>query len=274
MRPELNRLKGDRFGFRAALVVSFLGLATGCGTSIDAAQPVGQDSAVPSDAGQAPSRSPAQVIRDSGVPSEGGTGDLTDAKCGNTPRLLVDYVSEDVPDAGRQAVEIPGIAVNGTDLYYQVNWNAGIPQGRDGFLLRISIAGGKSVSLTSIAGGGNGLLATPTGAIVIETQDGGVDAIVSVPAGGGSGTVLATTNGQTQAFVTDGQNMYFADTEATKSVPLTGGPVRTVAGVATSLAVADGTLYLADFSGGTNSSLSTSGGPVTVLATNQVGPEA
>ena len=205
MRPELNRLKGDRFGFRAALVVSFLGLATGAARpSMLRSLSVRTRQCRPTP-GQAPSRSPAQVIRDSGVPSEGGTGDLTDAKCGNTPRLLVDYVSEDVPDAGRQAVEIPGIAVNGTDLYYQVNWNAGIPQGRDGFLLRISIAGGKSVSLTSIAGGGNGLLATPTGAIVIETQDGGVDAIVSVPAGGGSGTVLATTNGQTQAFVTDGQ---------------------------------------------------------------------
>jgi hypothetical protein len=227
-----------RVWFRAAVVASVLGLATSCGGS-EAGNVTGADSG---------------------------------AKCGSAPRLLVDYVQE-VPDAGRSAVQVPEIAVNGADMYYLLSWNYGLPLGMDGALFRIPLGGGKAVRLASIAGGGNGLLATPTGAIVVETEDGGAGAFVSIPAGGGPGLVLAAAKGQAQAFVTDGQNVYFADTEATKSVPLTGGSVRTIAGVASSLGVADGTLYLADFSGGTIASVPTVGGPVTVLATNQVGPE-
>jgi hypothetical protein len=51
MHAEFGRMIEDRFGFRAALVASFLGLATECGTSIHGASPVGQDSAARSEAG-------------------------------------------------------------------------------------------------------------------------------------------------------------------------------------------------------------------------------
>jgi hypothetical protein len=205
------------------------------------------------------------------------TGVDSGATCGDTPRLLVDYVQEDVPDAGRGAVEVPDIAVNATDLYYLVNWTSAIGD-REGLLMRIPIGGGTGVRLASIPGGGSngsqGLAVTATGAIFSEMQSGsgGVGEIVSIPATGGSGTVLATTKGEAHALVTDDQNVYFVDTEATKSVPLSGGAVRMVAAaVPFSLAVAQGTLYLADFTGNTVSSVPIGGGQVTVLAMNQLG---
>jgi hypothetical protein len=95
--------------------------------------------------------------------------------CGDTPTLLVEYL-QDVPDAGRDAVEIPDIAVNRTDLYYLLNWNAPVSGtgsgGMDGYLMRIPIGGGKAVRLASIAGGGSsgsqGLVVTPNGAVFSE----------------------------------------------------------------------------------------------------------
>jgi hypothetical protein len=104
-------------------------------------------------------------------------------------------------------------------------------------------------------------------------SDGGAGAIISLPAYGGSATVLAPTKGVAQALVVDDKNVYFVDAEATKSVPLTGGPVGMLATlVPFSLGVAGGTLYLADFSKDTVSSVPIDGGQVTVLANSLAGP--
>jgi hypothetical protein len=226
------------------------------------------------------------VDQDARAPADGGspeeTNVSTSARCGSTPTLLVDYV-QDVPDAGRTAVEIPDIAVNATDLYYVSNWNTPVTStsagGRDGYLMRVPIRGGTAVRTAFIPGGGSpsaqGLAVTPTAVIFAEAggSDGGAGAIISLPAYGGSATVLATTNGVAQALVVDDKNVYFADAEATKSVPLTGGPVRTLAAlVPFSLGVAGGTLYLADFSRDMVSSVPIDGGQVTVLANSQAGP--
>jgi hypothetical protein len=175
-----------------------------------------------------------------GGASDEGTGTFDDAgaKCGYTPIVLVDYL-KDVPSVGRAAVEIPDLAVNATDLYYISNWttppSSGSTGGRDGNLMRVPIRGGTAVRMTAIAGGGSpgvqGLVVTQSAAIFSEAQgaDGGAGTIVSVPTDGGNPTVLATANGLAHALVADDQNVYFVDSEATKSVPLRGGPVRIVA---------------------------------------------
>jgi hypothetical protein len=68
--------------------------------------------------------------------------------------------------------------------------------------------------------------------------------------------------------VADAQNVYFVDGEGTKSVPLEGGPVRTLTDRRPySIMVSGQTLYLADNGpGGGISSVPIDGGPVTVLA--------
>jgi hypothetical protein len=181
------------------------------------------------------------------------------------------------------AVEIPDIAVNRTDLYYVMNWTmpvAGTPLGvRDGYLKRVPIRGGKALQLAFISGGGSrgsqGLAITPAAAILSQApgNDGGAGAIVSVPLDGGNATVLAPTKGVAKALVVDDVNVYFADTEATKSVPLIGGPPRTIAAAGSdSIGIEGETLYLADFSGHTVSTIAVDGGQVAVLAKNQQGP--
>jgi hypothetical protein len=247
----------------ATIFVTASALVTACGSSTHGAPPADQDSGGASDEGT-------------------GTFDDAGAKCRNTPIVLVDYL-KDVPSAGRAAVEIPDLAVNATDLYYISNWtippSSGSTGGRDGNLMRVPIRGGTAVRMTAIAGGGSpgvqGLVVTQSAAIFSEAQgaDGGAGTIVSVPTDGGNPTVLATANGLAHALVADDQNVYFVDREATKSVPLRGGPVRIVARtVPFSLSVKGGALVLADFTGNTVSSVPVEGGPVTILAKDQPGP--
>jgi hypothetical protein len=196
------------------------------------------------------------------------------AKCGAVPTLLVDYVLQ-VPDAGRTAVVMPDIAVNATDLYYLVSWYEPVGSSAPitGYLMRIPLGGGTAVRMASIHGDGSQsapqLLAVTPSAAIFGTgvgSDGGTDELVSVAAKGGEATVLATTSGIATAIVTDDQNVYFVDHEGTKSVPLTGGTIRTLGPVVFSIGVAGQKLYLA---GATLSSVPVQGGPITVVASDQ-----
>jgi hypothetical protein len=278
----------EKLGLPVTFVASVLGFAMGCGTSKPDARPVDQDAEGPSDGGgnlEAAGPSDVGGNLDAGGPSDGGgnrdeADTSTGAKCGSTPTILVDYVPY-VPEAG-VAVQVPDIAVNATDLYYVLNWNKGLTgtsSVMDGYLMRVPIGGGTAVRLAFIPGGGSqgaqGLVVTPGGAIFSEApgDDGGAGSIVSVPASGGSASVLASTNGLANALVADDQNVYFVDKEATKSVPLAGGSVRMVAAaVPFSLGVAGPTLYLADLGANTVSSVPIDGGQVNVLAKDQPGP--
>jgi hypothetical protein len=91
---------------------------------------------------------------------------------------------------------------------------------------------------------------------------------MGVPVDGGMATVLATTEGLARALVSDGDSVYFVDNVGTKSVPVGGGAVRTIANVVPdSLAVIGGVLYLAQL-GGTDAGISTvdtDGGATRVL---------
>ena len=211
---------------------------------------------------------------------EGGTS--SGSMCGSSPTRLVDWV-HDVPDAGKGSVTIPVIAVNATDVYFLLWWAGALGSGTsdlsDGYLMRVPIHGGDAVRVAFIPGGASqgpqALAVTPTGAIFSEVEQdaGSAGGIVHVSADGADATVLAATKGLANAILVVGDTVYFVDTEATKAVPLTGGPVRVVAAaVPYSLGVIGQTLYLADLSGGTISSVPIDGGPITLLAKNQEEP--
>jgi hypothetical protein len=144
------------------------------------------------------------------------------------------------------------------------------------------VGGGSAVEMASIPGENNqgpqALAVTSSAAVFSEfnppaaSDGGGAGTIVRVPADGSGATILAATSGSVTALVADEQNAYFVDSEATKSVPLTGGPVRTVVPAVTwSLGVVGPTLYMTDVAGDVLS-VPTGGGKVTVVAKDQTYP--
>lgn len=206
-------------------------------------------------------------------PHDAGPGEpLHPARCGDAPVRLVDYVSY-LPDAAQGDIGAPAIGVNGDGLFYLF---IGAAEGPGGFVMHLPDGASEPVRLATVPGGGSGgrqgLAVTQTAAIFSEAGDYGEDsqgAVLSVSPGE-EPTTLASTAGLAFALVADEQNVYFADDEGTKSVPLTGGPVRTLADqtAISAIMVAGSTLYLAV--GGQPGSLSSvpiDGGPVTVLAT-------
>jgi hypothetical protein len=212
-------------------------------------------------------------------------------KCGSAPTRIIDY-RHDVPDAFA-GTETPDIAVSATDLYYLLNGTpsyGGVSNTRDGYLMRASIRGGKAAVTAYLPGGGSlttqGLAVTSTAVVFSEARgadDAGAGAILSVPLDGSVAKVLTTAYGLDQAvLVADDQNVYFTrfspgndGGEPVQTVPLTGGPVRTLAPASSSGAYSLGlggqVLYLANFNG-TVSSVPIDGGQITVLATNQGAP--
>jgi hypothetical protein len=192
------------------------------------------------------------------------------------PKVLVNYLPY-VPDAGRSAVQVPGIFVGGANIYFIANWSTPIgstvPPG--GALIRVPTRGGPAVQMATVPGGGSlggqELAVTPNAVVFGEALDNknGNGALATIPRGGGDVTVLASTAGLANAVVADDRNAYFIDDQGTKSVPLAGGKVRLLTSAkAFSLQVIGATLYLADNGAGKVVSLPTTGGPTTVLASN------
>jgi hypothetical protein len=211
---------------------------------------------------------PDGSARDAAVPEAGVA-----TRCGETPVRLADYVP-DVPEWGRSAVQIPTIAVSAAGLFYLSNWDVpvGSNHGRGGYVVHLPRAGGDPMRLADVAGGGSpggqGLAVVGGTAIYGEARQEGPGAILSVSSSGGAAVTLTTTAGLARALVADDESVYFVDDEGTKSVPLTGGPARTLTSERPySLLVAGSTLYLASLSEpGRLSSIPVGGGPVTVLA--------
>jgi hypothetical protein len=225
------------------------------------------------------SRPDAGRVTDAGGESDAPSGGV----CGSSPKLLLNYVPY-VPDAGREAVQVPGIFVGGANIYFVLNWNtpigSAVPPG--GLLMRVPTRGGSAVKMASIPGGGSPagqeLAVTSKAVVFIETLNNksGDGALASIPRDGGDVTVLATTAGLANAVVADDQNAYFVDDEGVKSVPLAGGKVRLLTSAKPfSFQLIGSTLYLAELaegSAGQVASLPAAGGPVTVLASGLLGP--
>lgn len=237
--------------------------------------------------GEATRASPPVTRPDGGrVTDASGESDApSGGVCGDSPKLLLNYVTY-VPDAGRSAIQVPGIFVAGADMYFVLNWNTPItstsPGGYGGALIRVSTRGGPALEMATVPGGGSlagqELAVTPSAVVFIEALNNksGDGALASIPRDGGDVTVLATTAGLANAVVADDQNAYFVDDEGVKSVPLAGGRVRLLTSAKPfSFQLIGSTLYLAELaegSAGQVASLPAAGGPVTVLASGLPGP--
>lgn len=204
--------------------------------------------------------------------------------CGQTPRILVDYVQY-VPDAGQMAIQVPDIAVDATHLYFVLNWT--IPQPpqsgsivgtQEGVVMRVPLSGGAAEVVASLPGGGSqsgeGLALTQDTILLAVGKKGEETSgsIVSLAKAGGDMTVLASTNGVAQSLVVNKGDVYFADDKATKKVPISGGSVHTIVAETGSLGVANGKVYLADRDANSVSLIPTASGSVTLLAENQPVP--
>jgi hypothetical protein len=168
------------------------------------------------------------------------------------------------------------LAVSDTDLYVALNYN------QNGALLRVPIRGGQPVVMAPIAGAEQGLLVTDGSVVFAESQSdpsGGYSGnIVRIGLQGGTSTVLAsgsivpaTIFGPNGILATDGQNVYFAAQDGTKSVPLAGGAVQTLTTHTGAVAVVGSNVVIADSTAEGVFSVPTGGGPATTLAANLSG---
>jgi hypothetical protein len=194
----------------------------------------------------------------------------TGPKCTTTPRLLIDSGTLWPQDAGVGISQAMDLAVSSTDLYAAVSyvWN--------GAIFRVPLRGGAPVLLTAVAGAEDSMLVTGDSVVYAESgQDtGGSTAgdIVKIGLQGGPRTVLASrTLGAGVSFeermlATDGQNVYFAAQEGTRSVPLDGGEVQTLSTHTGALAVVGSSVVIADSTAGGLFSVPTAGGATTRIA--------
>jgi hypothetical protein len=135
------------------------------------------------------------------------------------------------------------------------------------------------VLVAPIVGSEQALLVTGDSVVLAESHDdGSAGEIVRIGLQGGDRTVLAsgripssTIFGPSGILATDGQHVFFAVEDGTKSVPLAGGAVQTLTTHTGSLAVVGSNVVIADSSAGTVFSVPIAGGPVSTLATNLSG---
>jgi hypothetical protein len=193
-------------------------------------------------------------------------------RCALTPSKLIDASELLVPGAGSISAGMD-LAVSATDLYVAVSYNPG------GAVLRVPIRGGQPVVLESLVGSEQALLVTGDSLVFAQSYEdasGQVSGdIRRIGLQGGDSTVLAsapivpsTIFGPAGILATDGQNVYFAAQDGTKSVPLSGGTIQTLTTHTGAVTVAGTNVVIADGSTGGVFSVPIGGGPVTPLATN------
>jgi hypothetical protein len=202
----------------------------------------------------------------------------TGPKCSATPTQLVAISDLAPPDpvetdlCSRFPANCPpgawwpgDLAVNATDLYYTTFHNF------TGKVMRVPIRGGKPVMVAPILSTANSLLLTSDSVVFSQAPYGFTSAaIVRAPLSGGATMVLATTNGiSTSVLAADGQNIYFTDSDGAKSIRLADGAVTILTTQCGETALVGSNLILA--TGSDIASIPITGGPLTVLATNQAG---
>lgn len=277
-RSSVNRVRQHALG-RPAWVAPLLlgmgaaafGVLTDCGRTLPGAPTISRSEA--GDASDASLELDGPVELDAPAEPDAPSG----GRCGSSPTLMDDFVRHVPETQDPVGVQMPGIFVGGTELYYVLNWDSN-GGGSHGLLMRVPTRGGSAVQMASIPGGGGQgaqpLAVTPKAIVFSEAlgDKGGPGAIASIPRGGGSVTILASTQGSALALVADADRAYFVDDEGTKSVPLAGGPVRRLTSSrADSLGVIGNKLYLTEVPQGALSSLPLGGGALTVLAAGETG---
>ena len=155
-----------------------------------------------------------------------GTDTLTPqtGRCGPTPRLLVSAASYWQGDAGAGSVDVVGMALDGSDLYFSVAMGSMLPI-PPGALMHVSTNGGP---VTQLADGYEFQvpITTPTSVIVgVLDASSYLGGILSVPRNGGAATPLVTFNDELFRTppVADGTSVYFVDNAGVQSVPVTAG---------------------------------------------------
>jgi hypothetical protein len=158
----------------------------------------------------------------------------TDGRCGTTPRLLVSASTFPRPasDAGNLELAVLGLVASASDLYYVISLAEN--NGRlfspilAGSVLRVPLRGGPP---TLVASGSIFTKPVLTASSVLLGErnaypNGNRDAIVSIPLPGDAtsgGAMLASMDTLIAGPVTDGNNVYFADSAGIEAVSLADG---------------------------------------------------
>jgi len=203
-------------------------------------------------------------------PADGGIPE--GPKCTATLTQLIDARDLWPPDAGGVSAAMD-LAVSDTDLY------AALSYGQDGALLRVPMRGGPAVVMAPIQGEEVGLLVTGDNVVFVQANQRVLAwDIVRMGLQGGPITVLASVSADavldplpSPLLATDGQNVYFAAPDGTKSVPLAGGAVQTLTTHTGGVAVVGSNVVIADTAAESVFSVPTVGGTETILAANLTG---
>ena len=153
------------------------------------------------------------------------------ARCGPTPRLLVSAASYWPADAGDGTVNVMGMAVGGSDLYFSVAIDSTTVPMNPGALMHVSTYGGAA---TQLADGYQFQtpVVTPTSVLVGVVDESSLSGgILSVPRNGGLPTPLVVLPDDELNLppVTDGTSVYFNTASGVvEAVPLTPGGSPTV----------------------------------------------
>lgn len=162
--------------------------------------------------------------------------------------------------------QVGQIAVTNTDVYFTLYGPSG--------LWRVPIGGGQPTMLTSITGEVEAMVATSTTLVLAETSPETDSEILGFSIADGALSTIAPSNGTAWSLVADSVDVYFSDNDGTKSVPLTGGSVRTLTSQKGTLGLAGSNVVIADATGGNIFSIPKAGGALATLSTNQPGATA
>jgi hypothetical protein len=200
-------------------------------------------------------------------------------RCGATPRTLVDPAHLFPATLPAESHSFIDIDVSTTDIYYAFDSNRNV--GIDGAVMRVPLGGGTPSQLAAVQGRMQALLVTAAGVVFeqeYENEKGDLAGqLVRAPIDGGPPIVLASTVAPTTGtLASDGDSVYFADGEGTKSVPLWGGVVRLVTPRTGTIAVVGTDVIIASTPPmemlGSILSVPTNGGTPVEFASNQPSP--
>jgi hypothetical protein len=248
---------------------AYVFLAACSGNAPESSRPIGDMS------------SESSAVQHESSPNGEGSGFESGAseRCGETPRTLVDPAAlfpATLPGESRSFIHID---VSTTDIYYAFDSNQNV--GIDGAVMRVPLGGGPPSQLAAVQGRMQALLVTAAGVVFAqEYEDEYGDfagQLVRVPSDGSPPIVLASTVAATTGtLATDGDSVYFADGEGTKSVPLGGGGVRLITRKTGTIAVVGTDVIIASTPPmemlGSILSVPTNGGTPVELASNQPSP--
>ncbi|HUJ58566.1 MAG TPA: hypothetical protein VLX92_08740 [Kofleriaceae bacterium] len=190
-------------------------------------------------------------------------------RCTSTPTQLVTEAEIAPASLGVVGVEVPDLAIDASGLYFNITYTGqnGAP-GPTGHIMRFAFDGNPA---SALADSPNPERFAIVGDTLVWADDSA--RIRAVPLAGGSVRDVATTTGQPGWIASDGQTVYFNDSDGDKAVALAGGaPQLLTATPAFSASLIGSDLVLADFQNGNLDRMPAAGGTIVQLASGQEGP--